>query len=335
MSPSRSNEASNPGSTGSPHDPAVLRSRFRGCLVGVAVGDALGAPFEGAHEVSDNDWRKVAEGEQRLRFTDDTHMTFGVIESLLGQEGFDGDNMARIFVRDYNSEPWRGYGAGPPQVFAAIEAGACWDEAARSLYGGRGSFGNGAAMRVAPIGLRYFTDLAKVAEVARSCAAITHAHELGMDGAAAQACGVAVAVSSGAPLDRDGFIDRIQEQVEVAEMREAIEAVRSLPVDATPGSVADRVGNGIEAVEAVPAALAAFLSNADSFTDTIAFAIALGGDTDTIASMAGALSGTYLGEDAIPPPWRERAEGARSMGRLGDILFDHATAPLHAEDRFS
>jgi poly(ADP-ribose) glycohydrolase ARH3 len=85
-------------------------------------------------------------------------------------------------------------------------------------------------------------------------------------------------------------------------------------------------------VEAVPAALAAFLSNVDSFTETVSFAVAIGGDTDTIASMAGSLSGAYLGEDAIAPAWRERAEGARSMGRLADILLDHATGPAHAND---
>jgi poly(ADP-ribose) glycohydrolase ARH3 len=85
-------------------------------------------------------------------------------------------------------------------------------------------------------------------------------------------------------------------------------------------------------VEAVPAALAASLSNLDSFTETVTFAVALGGDTDTIASMAGALSGAYLGEEAIPPLWREQAEGARSMARLASILVDHAKVPLHTED---
>lgn len=308
-----------------------MRTRFRGCLMGVAVGDAFGAPFEGAMEVSDNDWRKVADGDQRLRFTDDTHMTFGVIESLLGREDFDGDNMARIFVRDYNSEPWRGYGAGPPQVFAMIEAGADWDEAARRLYGGHGSFGNGAAMRIAPIGLRYFSDPSQAVEFARKCASITHAHELGMEGAAAQASGVALAVSASPPLDRDGFLGQILDHLEVPEMKQAIESVRSVIGDG-PRVVARDIGNGIEAVEAVPAALAAFLSNVDSFTETVSFAVAIGGDTDTIASMAGALSGAYLGEEAIPPAWRERAEGARSMGRLADIILDQATGPVHAND---
>ena len=115
-------------------------------------------------------------------------------------------------------------------------------------------------------------------------------------------------------------------------MREAIVRVQSVVAEASPRAVVRHIGNGIEAVEVVPTALAAFLSNLDSFTETVTFAVALGGDTDTIASMAGALSGAYLGEEATPLLWREQAEGARSMGRLASILFDHATAPLHTED---
>jgi poly(ADP-ribose) glycohydrolase ARH3 len=109
----------------------------------------------------------------------------------------------------------------------------------------------------------------------------------------------------------------------------ALEKVESLVASEEPDAVAARIGNGISALQAVPAALAAFLSNADSFRGTIRFAIRMGGDTDTIASMAGALSGAYLGEEAIPAVWRSRTEGARSMERLGGILFDHASAERH------
>lgn len=301
--------------------PGVLKSKFRGCLMGVAVGDALGAPFEGALAVTPEGWRRVAEGDGRLPFTDDTHMTFGVAESLLANLGFDGEHMAETFVRDFDAEPWRGYGPGPPQVFDRLRQGVAWNEAGRSLFGGQGSFGNGAAMRVAPVGLFHMDDLDRVIDVARNTASITHAHELGMEGAGAQACAVALALRSAPDLDAPFFIDSLLEHVEVTEMAAAVARVRAVVDDPTPDEVARTIGNGIEALESVPAALAAFLANSRSFSDAVAFAVALGGDTDTIGSMTGALSGAFLGEDAIPKDWRNRVEGAPSMARVADGLF--------------
>jgi len=300
-----------------------LRSRFRGCLTGVAVGDALGAPFEGAASVSEADWVKIEQDTDRLRFTDDTHMTFGVIESLLASDGFDPDALARIFMRDFEAEPWRGYGAGPPQIFAEIKQGVRWDEPARKLFGGQGSYGNGAAIRVAPIGLRYYCDLQRVADIARRSAALTHAHGVGQDGAALQAVAVAYAVSSSRPLDVGALVTCLSHHTpQGSEFRLVLEEVTALSSSQHPGLVAERIGNGTSALEAVPAALVAFLANKESFAETIRFAVAMAGDTDTIASMAGALSGAYLGESAIPDRWKSRAEGAPSMARLGGILFE-------------
>jgi ADP-ribosylglycohydrolase len=85
---------------------------------------------------------------------------------------------------------------------------------------------------------------------------------------------------------------------------------------------ADRLGNGIEAHHSVPLALYAFLENLRSFPDCLLYAIRAGGDTDTIASMAGALSGAYLGEDAIPSSWKLRMEAADYLCRLADSIFD-------------
>jgi len=65
--------------------------------------------------------------------------------------------MAQTFIRNYEAEPWRGYGSGPPRIFQMIKAGEPWDRARSKLYRG-GSFGNGSSMRVAPIGLFYLTN---------------------------------------------------------------------------------------------------------------------------------------------------------------------------------
>ena len=135
--------------------------------MGAAVGDALGAPFEGAASVSWSTVEKLEREPGPLRYTDDTHMTLGVARSLVGRRGFDGDHMATLLARNYMEEPWRGYGAGPPQVFHLLSQGVPWDQSGSRLFGGSGSYGNGAAMRVAPVALLGFHDMERVVSLAR------------------------------------------------------------------------------------------------------------------------------------------------------------------------
>ena len=273
----------------------TLLARYRGALMGVAVGDALGAPFEESLRVAPESIESLRGEPGELRYTDDTHMTIGVAQSLIACRGFDGAHMARVFAENYQSEPWRGYGAGPPQIFQRIVRGDQWDEPAQRLFGGSGSFGNGAAMRVAPVALYAMGDLPRVAAIARQTARITHAPELGVEGAVAQACAVAHLLESAADTDLRpaNFLAHIRDHVQSAPYRMALEKVDRILSNATPEAVVRNIGNDITALAAVPAALCCFPRHPDSFAEAVLFAISLGGDTDTIASMTGALSGAY------------------------------------------
>jgi len=86
----------------------ILQLKFRGCLVGLAIGDALGAPFEGRSVVGRAEVYAAAETRDALRYTDDTHVTIGVAESLIACRGFDGRHMAETVVYNFEQEPWRG-----------------------------------------------------------------------------------------------------------------------------------------------------------------------------------------------------------------------------------
>jgi poly(ADP-ribose) glycohydrolase ARH3 len=105
----------------------------------------------------------------------------GVAKSLIENEGFDGRHMAETFIKNYESEPWRGYGPGPPRVFKWIRSGVAWNEAAEKLYGGVGSYGNGAAMRVSPVGVFYYDDPRQLRAVACGQSRVTHTHQLGVE----------------------------------------------------------------------------------------------------------------------------------------------------------
>ncbi|MEX0657671.1 MAG: ADP-ribosylglycohydrolase family protein [Egibacteraceae bacterium] len=302
-------------------DAADLSERFRGCLLGVAAGDALGAPFEGLSQVDADAVARWVASPAPLRWTDDTHMTLGVARSLLDCKGVDGPRLAAELARTHDAEPWRGYGAGPPQVFAALAQGAAWDAPAAQLFGGGGSFGNGAAMRVAPVGLVAHRAPDTLAAWARTSARVTHAHELGQQAAVLQAAAVGWLVTA-EPAGRDpaGVLDHLGTLAPDGVFRERLDRVAGLTSSASMRTVVAELGNGITGLEAVPAALHAFLRQPRSLPDAVTYAVRLGGDTDTIASMTGALAGAFLGEAAVPPAWRDRLEAADELVRLADAL---------------
>jgi poly(ADP-ribose) glycohydrolase ARH3 len=296
----------------------MLRSKFAGCLVGSAVGDAMGRSLEGL-------WiqeLKVEEGFSG-RWTDDTHMMIGVAESLIENEGFDGSHMAQTFIRNYEREPWRGYASGPPRVFKWIRSGVAWNEAAKRLFGGTGSYGNGAAMRVAPVGILYHDDLERLRSVAYGQSQITHAHVLGKEGAALQACAVALAVNAdpSSELETSAFLERLKDFTRSEVYGRKLEVAEKLLNEKDRVRVVRELGNGVEAQSSVPTAIYCFLCNPQSFEESLLYAISLGGDTDTIGAMTCAISGAYHGVEVIPERWKARLERRAYIEGLAEKLW--------------
>ncbi|NWF78276.1 MAG: ADP-ribosylglycohydrolase family protein [Chloroflexi bacterium] len=305
-----------------------LRLKFLGCLLGAAIGDALGARWEGRRMSRSEDIVFLAERLEQLIYTDDTHMTIGVAESLIESKGFDGEHMAQTFIKNYDAEPWRGYGPGPPRIFRMIKDGEAWYSAANRLYRG-GSFGNGSAMRVAPVGLLYSRDLEKLREIAYQSSSITHSHELAREGASLQACAVALAVNtpSDEDIDKEAFLSKLQNFIPNQLYQEKLAQIKELLGEQDKAKVIAVLGNGIEAPRSVPTAIYCFLRQPQSYKDAVIYAISLGGDTDTIAAMAGAISGAYLGIDAIPPEWLAKLENKDYIESLAQKLWQLAICP--------
>jgi len=300
----------------------VLKSKFLGALVGTGLGDALGAPFEGRRQVKLEEIEALAERREVLTYTDDTHMMIGVAESLIRARGFDGEDMAHTFIKNYELEPFRGYGPGPPHIFRLIRAGTAWDEAAQGLYLS-GSYGNGSAMRIAPIGVFYHDKPRMLREVAYKSSQITHAHNLGKEGAALQAyaIGLAISLEPLAAFDRDGFLAKLIDYTQERVYTEKLNRIKGLLAEPGKARVDIELGNGIEAFNSVPTAIYSFLAHSDSFAQAILYAISLGGDTDTIAAMTGAISGAYLGFEPIPSSWRNKLENRLYIEELAHKLW--------------
>lgn len=304
-------------------DEEILKSKFTGSLVGTGVGDAVGAGFEGWRMVEPEEVKSAADRRDVLTYTDDTHMMIGMAESLAENQGFDGEHMAHTFMENFEREPWRGYGPGPPRIFRLIRAGEAWDRVAERLYRG-GSYGNGSAMRIAPVGVLYHDDLAGLREVAYRSSQITHSHELGKEGAALQGCAVALAANldPAVALNPRQFLAELDGFIHHEVYKQKLDKAADLLSETDRATVAGELGTGIEAFNSVPAAVYSFVSHSRSFEEAVLFAVSLGGDTDTIGAMTGAISGAYLGIGSIPDKWRMKLENRLYIEELAEKLYE-------------
>lgn len=300
---------------------ADLHDRLRGALLGTALGDAVGAPFEGRRGIARTEVEAWLSGPNELRWTDDTHMAITLGQVLRDRGGsLDSERLGDAFAAAYELEPWRGYGAGPPQVFALARQGMSYLDAAASLFGGTGSFGNGAAMRVAPVALVASGEAERAAELAAAQARVTHAHPEAVGGAVF----VAVAIGALATEHTRPTLDVLEDVVRPlppGALRTAItDILATARTGGDPLAEAQRLGTGVAARESVPAAVAAVLAGRD-LVATLVAAVCLGGDTDTIAAMAGAMAGAAYGAAAIPEQLLTRVEARTELDELATALL--------------
>jgi poly(ADP-ribose) glycohydrolase ARH3 len=301
---------------------ALREDLVTGGLLGLACGDALGAPFEGATRVARPILSQWETTNRQLRYTDDGAMAIVLTEHLCRHSGLvHDDELVLDFARAWRREPGRGYGAGPPAIFRMSLAGGDWRSLARGLFSGAGSYGNGGAMRTAPVASVPGPVATRVLR-ARQQAAVTHTNVLAQEGAALQCAAVALsAETADRALDPELFLDGIRAHVETPEFREALQGVQvAVRRGWTPHEVAAHLGNDISAVGSVPSALASFLLNPDEPRQAVLSAIQMGGDTDTIAAMTGAIAGARCGEAGLPRSWVRRLERAGEIRDLAGSL---------------
>ncbi len=295
-------------------------------MIGLAVGDALGGRFEAQSAAAirqrfPSNAHLISYPQDELWYTDDTQMAIGVAEALVARGEIVEDELCAKFVANY--VPSRGYGRGARVVLDAMESGEDYRRVAEEYFPG-GSYGNGAAMRVAPVGLFFRNDVTRLREQARLSALPTHRHPLGIEAAQILALAIAIVIRT-ERFDRSAFFAELLTACTSNEFRHKVELasrVRS-PADL------DALGNGIEAIQSVPTAIASFALTPDSFDDSISHCIFLGGDTDTIAAMSGAVSGAYVGFGRVNPRLvglLERSpKGGGYIRQLAGSLYDVST----------
>ncbi len=284
--------------------------RARLSLEGLSVADSLGGFFEFSQpgRLSHFVKNRVLPDTQ-WRWTDDTNMALSIY-SILRQYGeIDQDKLAANFASHFDRR--RGYGRGARHVLSQILLGANWREVTTKLFDG-GSFGNGGAMRVAPIGGYFADDIDAVVKNARLSAEITHIHPEGIAGAVAIAVAAAMAWQfrdSERPT-RQAFIESILPHIPESFVRNACEKACYLPDDTLIEEVVEVLGNGsaVAAQDTVPFVLWYAGKYLDNYEEAFWKTASGGGDVDTTCAMVGGIVALYVGAENIPSVWKSRCE---------------------------
>ncbi len=277
-------------------------------LEGLSIGDAFGDRFFSYNDVPTLIQSRLLPNEP-WHFTDDTNMALSVYESLHHHAEINQNELAKSFALHYDAS--RGYGPAMHRLLDQIASGESWEIASNSLFDGQGSYGNGAAMRIAPIGAYFADDLNKVIEQSRKSAEITHAHEEGIVGAIAVAVAAAFAVRlQNEPLpSRSEFLDMILPFIPDSEVKSGIRRARDIQTNVVD-HVVRMIGNGLQmtAQDTIPFALWCVGESLASLEDAMWLTVSRRGDMDTNCAIVGGIVSLYVGNVGIPQEWINKRE---------------------------
>ncbi|HXJ60207.1 MAG TPA: ADP-ribosylglycohydrolase family protein [Verrucomicrobiae bacterium] len=293
------------------HDARLERMRLS--LDALGQADALGEMLSYQAQAAP---RRLAQQELPAGpwfHTDDTEMAISICAVLKSHGFIQQDALAKRFARRFERDPDRGYGKMTRIQMKEIIAGADWRETSAKAFGGQGSMGNGAAMRVAPLGAYYADDVDRCAQEARASSLVTHTHPEGVAGAIAVAVATAMAWQLKAePVgDRSRcFLDEVLRHTPESRVRNGILLASTTPPEAIVANVARALGNGslVTAPDTVPFCLWIAAHHPDRFVEALGKTISVGGDCDTNAAIVGGILALSAGRDGIPAAWLEARE---------------------------
>ncbi|MEO3761743.1 ADP-ribosylglycohydrolase family protein [Streptomyces sp. B8F3] len=288
-------------------------------LRGLAVGDALGAlysepggfPLLARRELPPAPWR----------WTDDTEMAASVVAVLAAHGRVEQDALAASFAGRQNAGGPRGYGRAVNRILGRVREGEDWRRLAAALFDGQGSWGNAAAMRVAPLGAWYAGDVQEAVRQAEVSSYVTHQHREAVSGCMAVAAAAALAAgrpAGAAPGPADGasgpaggaaLLDQVIALVPRSAVAQGLRRARDMLDYDDVATVAAVLGNGrrTSAHDTVPFALWSAARHLGDFTGAFWATAQAGGDVDTTcAIVGGVLAGAAAG--APPAAWVRHVE---------------------------
>lgn len=305
----------------------TTRNRFRGCLLGLAAGDALGTTLEfkrpGTFEPIDD---MIGGGPFHLsagEWTDDTSMALCLATSLIETDGFDPMDQMQRYVRW-----WReGYLSSNGDCFdigITVSDALSGFERTGDPYSGSTdpmSAGNGSLMRLAPVPMYFAGDTQEAIDRSADSSRTTHGTREAVD-ACRYFAGLLVGALSG--VDKETLLSASYCPVEGlwdrSPLSEKIAAIANGSYKRRKPPKIKGTGYVVDTLEAV---LWAFY-HTDNFRDGVLKVANLGNDADTTAAICGQIAGAHYGVESIPPEWRQRLTMSSEITTMADSLYEHA-----------
>ncbi|MEV6264565.1 ADP-ribosylglycohydrolase family protein [Streptomyces sp. NPDC051784] len=285
-------------------DPAAARRSLEALALGDAFGERWFPLFRPPRQAYAEIRARRVPHEPVWHWTDDTALALA-LQRVLDEHGqVEQDRLALYYALAFDADRARGYGHGMHILLPELLASpADWRTLAPGLFDG-GSLGNGAAMRVAPLGAYFHADLGRTVEQAKRSAVVTHAHPDGVAGAVAVA--VAAALSARGELSLESVAARTPD----GPVREGVLRAADVPFTTEPWRAADLLGNGsrIRADDTVPFALWTAARHPDDLEAALWSTAEGFGDVDTTCAITGGVVGAATGVDGVPAEWRLRRE---------------------------
>ncbi|WP_128224028.1 ADP-ribosylglycohydrolase family protein [Halobacteriaceae archaeon SHR40] len=297
-----------------------LETNARGCLLGLACGDALGRPveFKSAAQIKSQHGTVTemlghgTHGQPAGTVTDDTDLALCIARSLVEQGTFDGQDIADRFYEWYDSDPFD-IGLMTADAIREYGDGTAWRDAGREVWHRRSegsNAGNGSLMRCAPHAIAFADDFDTLTQVSRQSSKITH-----YDPRCAYGCAVLNYTIAGYLQGEDSPFENALAHVEPDAPTELVETLRLVP-DQIDDSQLQTSGYVIHTLQT---ALYDALT-ADSAEEAIVSAVNRGGDTDTIGAVTGALAGARFGSKSLPDRWLSTIEYQEDIDLLAQAL---------------
>jgi poly(ADP-ribose) glycohydrolase ARH3 len=272
----------------------IKREKFIGCFVGLSIGDSFGASYEGG-PIERLLWRLIGKtSDGKKRYTDDTQMSIDIAQSFLKEGKIAQDAIAQHFANSYR---WsRGYGPSAATLLKGIRNGETWQSLNRKKYK-EGSKGNGAAMRAPIVVLCHPYNDEELATAIEQSAVITHAHEEAIEGAIIVGLATCLALED---ASNDNLFEALKLRCQSDGYLEKLNRCQhylNSDIQPSQSDIKKYLGNGMLALDSCVTALYfAFRYREQCFQHMLDEIFSLGGDTDTIAAMAGGIWGAFNGE---------------------------------------
>ncbi|MER6783878.1 ADP-ribosylglycohydrolase family protein [Streptomyces sp. NPDC000658] len=285
--------------------PAGRLERALASLRGLSVGDALGSQFFVPVNYPLLQRRELPSGP--WQWTDDTEMACSVVAVLAAHHRIDQDALARSFAEHHDFD--RGYGPAVNRLLRLVREGEDWRELSSALFNGQGSWGNGAAMRIAPLGAWYADDPEQATHQAEISAYPTHQHREAVVGAMAVAAAAALAGAPGGPPGPEALLDGVIALIPRSAVRAGLGRARDMLDYADAATVAAVLGCGrrTSAHDTVPFALWSAARSLSDYETAFWTTAQVGGDVDTTCAIVGGV--LAAGKAGAPPvAWAQQLE---------------------------